>query len=230
MPRADYRLSDIQKIIPGYAWVHRLLRLGWAVKFQDKASLEMIRNLATVGARPISGQVVILVGGTGGEVQSEDYEPLLLEGFQGFHGTIISGGTTAGIRGLVGKVQVVHPEDITTIGYVPAKLPAGTEIDPHHREIRSTGGQDFNALEALQYWCDMIACGIFPGQVKQIGINGGKISAFEYRLALMLGARVAVIESSGRQAVGLFKDPFWGNAKNLLRLSADKNEIKSFLT
>jgi hypothetical protein len=71
----------------------------------------------------------------------------------------------------------------------------------------------------------MTACGISPGQVKLIGINGGKISAFEYRLALMLGARVAVIESSGREAACLFKDPFWRNAKNLQRLSDDKKEI-----
>jgi hypothetical protein len=224
------RLSFIQKMIPGYDWVLRLLRLSQAVKFQDKASLEQIRNLATAGAALISGQVVILAGGTSGEIQSEDYEPLLLEGFQGFHGTIISGGTTAGICGLVGKVQAAYPEAIATIGYIPAHLLAGTEIDPHYREIRATGGQDFSALEALQYWCDMIACGISPVQVKLIGINGGKISAFEYRLALMLGARVAVIESSGREAAGLFKDPFWGNSKNLQRLSAGKNEIKSFLT
>jgi hypothetical protein len=223
------RLAVIQKMTPGYDWVHRLLGLGRAVKFQDETSLEQIRNLATAGAAPISGQVVILAGGTSGEVRSEVYQPLLEEGFQGFQGTIIAGGTTSGICGLVGKVQAAHPQTIITIGYVPAHLPAGTEIDPQYREIRATDGQYFSALEALQYWCDMIACGISPGQVKLIGINGGKISAFEYRLALMLGARVAAIESSGREAAGLFKDPFWGNAKNLQRLAADKKEIESFL-
>jgi hypothetical protein len=65
--------------------------------------------------------------------------------------------------------------------------------------------------------------------VKLIGINGGEISAFEYRLALMLGASIGVIESSGREAVCLFKDPYWGNAINLVRLSADKKEIEAFL-
>jgi len=44
----------------------------------------------------------------------------------------------------------------------------------------------------------------------------------------MLGARVAVIESSGREAARLFKDPQWGNSQNLVRLSADKKDIKSF--
>jgi pentatricopeptide repeat protein len=226
-------LSVAQKLIAGYAWVRRLLVLGRAVKFQDKACLEQIKNLATAKAPPISGPVVILAGGTSDEVRSEEYQPLLLDGFLGFHGTIIGGGTTTGICGLVGKVQAAHLQAITTIGYVPAHLPAGTEIDLHYREIRSTDGKDFSVLEALQYWCDMISCGISPNQVKLIGINGGKISAFEFRLALMLGARVAAMESSGREAARLFKDPYWGNAKNLLRLSTDANdanEIKSFLT
>jgi hypothetical protein len=49
--------------------MHRLLVLGRAVKFQDQASLEQIRNLATAEAAPISGQVVILAGGTSGEIR-----------------------------------------------------------------------------------------------------------------------------------------------------------------
>ena len=108
-------------------------------------------------------------------------------------------------------------------------MPAGTEIDPRYRQVRSTDGKDFSALEPLQYWIDLISSGTSPAQVKLIGINGGKISAFEYRLALMLGARVAVIESSGREAAHLFKDPYWGNSKTLLQLSADKKEIESFV-
>jgi hypothetical protein len=222
------RLSFLQKILGGYDWVRRLLVLGRAVKFQDKASLEQIMNLTTAKAAPISGPVIIVAGGTSSETRMDEYQPLLLEGFRGFHGTIIGGGTTAGISGLIGKVQEAYPEAIATIGYTPAHLPAGTEIDPQYRQVHATSGSDFSALEALQYWCDIIASGISPDQVRMIGINGGEISAFEYRLALMLGARVAVIESSGREAARLFKDPQWGNSQNLVRLSADKKDIKSF--
>ena len=216
-------------MIKGYDWVRRLLVLGLALKFQDKDSFEQIVNLATPKAASIPGPVVILAGGTSGEVRLEQYQQFLLDGFRSYRGTIISGGTTAGISGLVGKVQAAYPEAITTIGYVPARLPAGTLIDPQYRQVRVTKGQDFSALEALQYWSDLIASGISPAKVKLLGINGGKISAFEYRLALILGTRVAVIAGSGREATNLFTDPCWGNSNNLVRLSVDQNEIEAFL-
>jgi hypothetical protein len=222
------RLSFARKIVWGYDWVCRLLVLGRAVKFQNTDSLELIKNLATAKAAPISGPVIIVAGGTSAATRMDEYQPLLLEGFRDFHGTIIGGGTTAGMSGLIGKVQAAYPEAIATIGYTPSHLPAGTEIDPQYRQVRATSGSDFSALEALQYWCDILESGISPDQVRLMGINGGKISAFEYRLALMLGARVGVIESSGREAGRLFKDPQWGNSKNLVRLSADKKDIKSF--
>ena len=223
------KLSVVQGRMRGYDWVRRLLTLGLAAGFQNQACLEQMAHLATPKAAPISSRVVILAGGTSVEARMDEYQPLLLEVFLGFHGTILGGGTTAGISGLVGKVQAAYPDAITTVGYVPARLPAGAGIDLQYRQVRVTGGQDFSALESIQYWTDMLASGIDPTQVKLIGINGGEISAFEYRLALMLGASVGVIESSGREAVCLFKDPYWGNAINLVRLSADKKEIEAFL-
>jgi hypothetical protein len=224
------KLSVVQGMIRGYDWVHKLLTLARAVKFHDKTALEQSMNLATPNAAPISGPVIILAGGTSAEVQMDEYQQLLLDGLQGFRGTIIAGGTTAGISGLVGKVQSAYPEAIATIGYVPARLPTGAEVDLQYRQIRTTGGQDFSAMESLQCWIDLIASGISPTQVKLLGINGGEISAFEYRLALMLGAGAGVIESSGREAACLFKDPYWGKAMNLRKLSADKKEIEAFLT
>jgi len=223
------KLSVVRGMIQGYDWVCRLLILGRAAKFHEKDSLEQIKKLATPKAAPISGTIIILAGGTGAEIQIGDYQQLLLDGFRDFRGTVIGGGTSAGISGLVGQVQAAYPESISTIGYVPEILPTGAEPDPHYRQVRATKGNDFSALEPLQYWIDLISAGILPAQVKLIGLNGGKISAFEYRLALMLGARVAVIEGSGREAVLLFKDPYWGNSKTLLRLSADKKEIESFV-
>jgi tetratricopeptide (TPR) repeat protein len=223
------KLSVVQEMIQGYDWVSKLLLLGRAVKFQEKDSFEQIKKLATPKAAPISGPILIMAGGTGADVQMGEYQKILLDGFRDFRGTVIGGGTTAGISGLVGQVQAAYPESISTIGYIPRVLPAGTEIDPRYRQVRATVGKDFSALEPLQYWIDLISAGIPPAQVKLIGVNGGKISAFEFRLALMLGARVAVIESSGRKAALLFKDPYWGNSKTLLKLSADKKEIESFV-
>ncbi len=46
---------------------------------------------------------------------------------EGFQGTIIGGGTTAGVSGLIGAVQAAYPQSIATIGYVPASLPPGID-------------------------------------------------------------------------------------------------------
>ena len=224
------KLSVVREMIQGYDWVCRLMILGRAVRFQEKDSLEQIKKLATAKATPITGPVIIVAGGTSADIQTEEYQQLLLDGFRNFRGTLIGGGTTAGISGLIGEVQAAYPESISAIGYLPKVMPAGTELDPRYRQVRSTDGKDFSAFEPLQYWIDLISSEISPAQVKLIGINGGKISAFEYRLALMLGARTAVIESSGREAAHLFKDPYWGNSKSLLKLSADKKELESFVS
>ena len=224
------KLSVVQGLVPGYEWARRLLVLGRAVKFQDQASLQQIKDLATAKATPIPGPVVILAGGTSAEVNMDEYEQLLLSGFQGFRGTILGGGTSAGISGLVGAIQSTYPAAIQTIGYAPARLPAGAEIDHRYRQIRSTSGPDFSVLEALQYWTDLVSSGISPAQVKLLGINGGEITAFEYRLALMAGASVGVIESSGRSATCLFKDPYWNKAKNLVKLAVSEKEIEAFLS
>jgi hypothetical protein len=61
-------------------------------------------------------------------------------------------------------------------------------------------------------------------------VNGGEIAAFEYRLALALGARVGLVEGSGREADRLFQDPTWANSPNLTRLPADPQAIRSFLS
>ena len=65
------------------------------------------------------------------------------------------------------------------------------------------------------------------GQFFEFAFSEGP--AFEYRLALMLGASVGVIESSGREVARLFKDPDWSHSKTLWRLVADEKEIKTFI-
>ena len=223
------KLYAVRDLIAGYDWVYRLLLFGRATKFAEKTSLEHIKDLATANASPLESPVIIVAGGTSSEFQVEKYEQLILNGFHAFHGTVIGGGTTAGISGLVGKIQQAYRESVSTLGYLPQVLPEGTAKDSHYQKVRSIAGNEFNALQPLQYWSDILTSGISPDQVKLIGINGGKISAFEYRLALMLGASVAVIENSGREASRLFKDIHWKNSGNLHQLSAETREIESFI-
>jgi ppGpp synthetase/RelA/SpoT-type nucleotidyltranferase len=223
------KLNVVQTMIQGYEWIRRLLILGRAVKFKDGSSLDQIKNLATSSATSISGPAIILAGGTSEDARLEQYKGLLLEVLHGFHGTLIGGGTTAGISGLVGEIQVAFPKSISSIGYIPATLPEGTEIDKRYKLTRITEGGNFSALEPLQYWFDVVASAMQPAKVKLLGIGGGKISAFEYRLALTLGASVGVVESSGREAARLFSDPHWKNSKNLKQLTDNVESVRSFI-
>jgi tetratricopeptide (TPR) repeat protein len=225
------RLSVVRNALQGYDWTRELLLIGCAVKFPGNTSSDQVMKLASAGFAPIRGPVVIVSGGCDSAVEPElrSYRDLVLEAFRDFRGTIISGGTTAGISGWVGEVQHAYPDTIRTIGYVPKLTPADVSTDKRYSEIRHTEGHDFSAQEPLQYWIDLLASGIQPSQVRLLGINGGAIAAAEYRIALALGARVAVIESSGRAATQLIADVDWGSSKLLLRLPADAMTVRAFV-
>lgn len=196
----------------------------------DEAT-KVVKNLALSSYEQITSPVVIVAGGCDVNVkyQMEGYRQLLLEAFRGFKGTIICGGTTAGISGVVGDVGQEYPDTIRTIGYVPRSTLENVSIDKRYSEIRYTEGDDFSTLEPLQYWSDIIASGIQPSQVKLLGLNGGTITAFEYRIALALGAYVAVVRDSGGEAANLLMDDDWSTSKMLLRLPADVVTIRTFI-
>ena len=175
--------------------------------------------------------MAIIAGGCSASVEAQmgTYLPLLVDGLRDFRGTLISGGTTAGVSGLVGDLQEIYPATIHTIGYVPSLIPADTRVDARYREQRQTVGQDFDARGPLQYWTDILTSAIDPGQVTLLGIGGGVISAVEYRMALALGARVAIVEGSGRSAARLLSDEAWEEAENLVRLPADAEALRELL-
>jgi hypothetical protein len=151
------------------------------------------------------------------------------EAFEDFRGMLVSGGTTAGVAGLTGQVKARYPDAIHAIGYVPQMVPDHVEIDLRYDEIRSTEGNDFSPLEPLQYWLDIVASGLKPGQVRLIGMSGGALAAVEYRMALALGARVAIFEDSGRAAARLLADEEWRKSPLLLHLPADGKVVKEFI-
>ena len=68
--------------------------------------MQQIKRL-TRRHKNILGPVVIVAGGCDTRIDKRlgDYRQLLIEAFKDYRGTIISGGTTAGISGLVGDVQ-----------------------------------------------------------------------------------------------------------------------------
>ncbi len=226
------RLAVIRDELPGYEWVERLLLLACASAGTQRShkALERIKGL-TRRHKNISGPVIIVAGGCDARIDKRlgDYRQLLIEAFKDYRGTIISGGTIAGISGLVGDVQERYKGDIATIGYVPQLTSVEATIDKRYNEVRKTEGSGFSALEAIDYWSDIIASRTAPTDVKLVGMEGGQVSAMEYRIALALGASVGIIEGSGYEAAKLLSDSDWNTSPNLLRLSEDAFTVQAFV-
>jgi hypothetical protein len=222
-----------QEQLIGYYWIRKLLQIGLAVKFPatngGASALEQLKKLASTNYQILEEPIVIVAGGCSVEVEAQmrTYHGLVLESFRDFKGTIVSGGTTSGISGLIGEAQRKYPITVRTVGYVPKTK---TDlIDKRYREIRFTDGEKFSPLEPLQYWIDIIASGIKADGVKLLGINGGIISAIEYRMALALGAQVAIVVGSGMEADQLLLDNEWNNSKNLISMPNDAETLWVFI-
>lgn len=166
---------------------------------------KQLRALATPTSATKKGflpPVAIVAGGCDPKIEKDlvaRYGEHLQEAFEAFSGTIISGGTTAGISGMVGRLKPSPGRKLHKVAYLPkaARLPNGDERCDAY-EVRPSPGEGYNQAGVLQAWADMLLQGIRPGQVRILGINGGVLTEFELRLGLALGAVVGVAEDSGR--------------------------------
>ncbi|MDK9700169.1 MAG: RyR domain-containing protein [bacterium] len=163
--------------------------------------------------------VVIVAGSCGAEFSAHvrTYSSILTTAFENFSGTICSGGTTAGISGIVGDLP--DPEGkINKIAYLPDPCPDEGKIHSAYTLRRTTtkkNPRNYSILDAIILWGDIVASGIAPQDVRLLGIGGGDISAFEYRLALLLNAKVGILPKSGRAAYAISNDDEWNSVKTL---------------
>lgn len=236
--RSLERLLEARTHLTGFDWVEKLILAGWAAKFDSASAKEKLAFNKSKDKNgkyydPIKAPVFILAGWCDKKMdwQMQNYRELLLDAFGEFRGTIISGGTTAGISGLAGELQEKYSDNIWTIGYLPKYTPPEDTQDNRYKKIRKTWERSgYSIAEPLQNWIDIIASGINPSKVKLIGVNGGTISAAEYRIALALGAKVGILQGSGREAAILAQDEKgWAASPNLIILPADKETIKAFI-
>jgi ppGpp synthetase/RelA/SpoT-type nucleotidyltranferase len=225
------RLRVIADKLEGYGWVHKLLLLGLATRYRLPDACKKIRQWATADAPRIRKPVVIVAGGCDESVEKrmQRYRQLLEEAFVEFQGTILSGGTTQGISGLVGELRRHAGKRLRTIGYIPRLVPPDATMDERYDQIRRTDGSGFTPLEPLQNWIDVFAAGIPPAEVKLLGINGGIIAATEYRIAAALGAQVVLLEGSGRAAATTLADPDWQGLPNLVGMPRDPMTIRAYV-
>jgi hypothetical protein len=78
-------------------------------------------------------------------------------------------------------------------------------------------------------WAHILLADHRPADVRVVGINGGDISEFEYYLALALGARLALVEDSGRAVHRLAREVPWWEDWQLITIPNDAATLRAFL-
>ena len=193
----------------------------------------------------IRGPVLILAGGAASisDAMLERLKAPLTEALRDFHGTVISGGTRAGIPGLVGEIAAELKAEalkakgrrgFRLLGYRPERLPDEAPHDDRYDESIRVGASNFSAEQILANWSDILAARIAPTEVRVLGFGGGGVAAIEYRMALAVGACVGVVplpkeSDEAPDAVDLLlADPQWKGFRNLLPLPFDRATLRAF--
>jgi ppGpp synthetase/RelA/SpoT-type nucleotidyltranferase len=159
--------------------------------------------------------------------------PLLEAALAAFSGRVISGGTKAGVPGRVGRVarelDQKNSKHFELAGYIPKNLPGHTAEDDRYDRLVVCGENRFSAEQVLCVWSDLLEEGTRPSEVVVLGIGGGPISSVEYRLALAVGATVAVVIGTGGAADAILRDKLWSNLPNLFPLPNDAASVRALV-
>jgi len=196
----------------------------------DAVRAEIAPRVADSRCPTLHDKVVIVAGGCapGDEQRLSDYTPLLQQAFRDFAGSIFSGGTCSGIGQMVGDLPDSSRGPILKVTCLPEALPIYHKRHEGYN-FYTHPGQGFSPLGSVQVWADILNQGIVPSNVRVIGINGGRLAGFEYRLALMMGAKVGIMKGSGRAADAILEDPDWMDHPNLVSLPEDRQTVKLFV-
>ncbi len=183
---------------------------------------------------PPSPPVLIISGGAA-DIEAtilEGLRPLLLVALRDFRGTVVSGGTAAGVSGCVGGVALELAgsgrKQFQLIGYLPKRLPRGVSAHGGYDRIIEVG-DDFLPDQTLHIWKDILAAGGIPREVLLLGCGGDPLSAVEYRVALCLGASIGLVSGIGGTADELLQDPLWSSVPGLYPLPPDRMTVRAFV-
>jgi ppGpp synthetase/RelA/SpoT-type nucleotidyltranferase len=187
--------------------------------------------------------IVVVAGGCDekfGPGLVANYGQIFNAAFSKFRGTIIGGGTTAGVSGMVANLQTRYAP-LAKIGYLPPRedMPIGDEPAEAYAIRRTFGSfknpnktdkREYSKAGPLQMWADLLAQPkIDPSHIRLLGIDGGKISGFEFRLAVAMGASVGVVVDSQRAVKTLLEDKGWKQPEGVVPLPTDAATWAAFV-
>ncbi len=227
------RLKSSVEANPTIDWIRTILLMASYIKYSDIKSFNIMKK-NNIKQKAFQSPVVIVAGGADSLIKSSaiKYGSYIIEAVKKYEGTILSGGTTSGVPGLLGTAVDFARKNgnkkIELIGYIPRSISKETKIDKAYKVVK-TIGREFSPLESIQMWRDLIISGVHPNDVRVLGIDGGSIANIEYRLALSLGAHVGLVNESGHAAVELLKDDEWCNHENLHVIPNETESVWTFL-
>ncbi|WP_310601175.1 RyR domain-containing protein [Desulfobulbus sp.] len=252
-------LTEIQEVVQGrnahlvegLIWIRSFLRVmlvgrfkmekpeSLAVGFPELDGFTTLTPAHRMPSSPLTKShdpIFLVAGSCSQESQTTvaQYEPMIREAFDEYGGILCCGGTEAGVSGIVGRLE--SKGQLKKIAYQPQ----GKSCMREYACVPTAAGT-FSPLDPLMLWSDLLIHKIDPASVNLLGVRGGEIAAFEYRLALLLGAKVGVLRNSGGASQEIADDPDWrqflplagGGATSghtrLLVLPADQETLTAFV-
>jgi TrkA-N domain/RyR domain len=149
---------------------------------------------------------------------------LLQRSLDGYDGVLLSGGTDAGMPGVVADAAARNGLS-ELVGYVPAGRPASA-LYPYIE--RTPAAADFSIREPVRMWEQILHAGRRPAEVTLLTCPGGAITAQEIALARSLGARIGWVDPADQSAVPL-DDLFVLGAGGIVPLPPDATTIRAFV-
>lgn len=184
----------------GFRWVKQLFTIYCNLLSKKTGKIK------SCSSTKLEAPVLIVAGSARIGITTKEMKQItkaLATGVRGRDGIIISGGTRVGIplciSNAVSKASRDGYSTPEVYGYLPKKLPVGEKADTRCTII-ACGDNVFSPAQILCYWNDIIGSSINPSDVSLFGYGGGPISATEYAVALMCGAKVFLVRNSGRSA------------------------------
>jgi hypothetical protein len=196
------RLSKAEGRVAGIQEIIDLLRLGLATKFQDSQDSRPL-SASAEGQAPHAEPVVLAYGVRGAD-RNASADPtinLVKDTLSDWDGQVL-----VYLEGTIPKSKT-SPSD-----------PAGNKSARH-----------VSVCGVLRQWGSLVSSGVDSRGVKVIGFGGGQAEGAAYKIALTLGAQVALIPGSDGQALSVLDDPFWRDHSQLLPIPADAVMVSAFV-
>jgi len=199
--------------------------LKW-LKYSDKNAEVSLRKLVNQDCKIEEEALIIAGDGKFDWLQEQKYEPFIREACSEFQGTVISGGTNSGIPGLVGevanKLKEEHKKQFCLTGFLPGNLPDEQQKSEHYDSFVSSAKDNFSFFDVLLYWINILFSKRAKEKILLLGFGGGTLALLEYKMALTLDVKTALLKDSGRAVSKLTSDDYWSSNENLTVVPEDE--------